>query len=356
MPSTTSFRFQNGWIFDQSLSPIKRDFWIFGLPILLGLCTILTVSQDDAFRGSFLSKPGLTIAFAFSILLDLPHVYSSFARIGMDHEDFRRRRKLYLGLPFVLFLIISFSAHFAKSMTISTVTYLNMIHRVRQDFGWIMYSRRMATEPRGLGLWIDKAMAYNLTIFPLLWLHTLAPKDAWWLFPGDLAFSVSEFWIGILLYIHWLLSGLYLGWVAFQFYIKRPLNLTKLYLLISIWVAWYVGLVFFNGSTWMIDFFHTMPYLFLIYHFGSRKWAGEVGWRGNYVRGFRVWIAYFGLVSLAYMTLKVPGADQNMWLYTLLVFPSVTHYVLDGFIWRTGPSNPDLSLILGFPKSTPVST
>jgi hypothetical protein len=338
-------RYHNGWIFDHSLSPFKKDYLIFGLPIVLGLCIIIVSGQFSETRGSFLFKPGFAFAFIFSIFFDLPHVYSSYVRIGMDHENFSRRKRLYVGLPLALTGVLFAGAFASKAMTISMITYLNMIHRLRQDFGWVMYSRRMAVEPRGYGHLIDKMMVYNLTVFPLLWLHSLSSENAWWMFPGDLLFSVSQFWMQVLLKIHWFISGAYLGWVGICLAKKVPVNFAKVYILGTVWTAWYVGIVFFDGSTWMIDLLHTMPYLFLIYHFCNRKWA---------IQGVRVWMVYLALVGAAYLTLKIPTQEYTF-LFVLILLPSVTHYILDGFIWKSGRSNPDLALVLGFPKPLPVS-
>jgi hypothetical protein len=31
----------------------------------------------------------------------------------------------------------------------------------------------------------------------------------------------------------------------------------------------------------------------------------------------------------------------------VLAVPQVTHYLLDGFVWRMGPANPELRALLG---------
>jgi len=45
-----------------------------------------------------------------------------------------------------------------------------------------------------------------------------------------------------------------------------------------------------------------------------------------------------------------PAADPPAWLAAaavpLLATPQVTHYLLDGFIWKLGPTNPGLRPLL----------
>jgi hypothetical protein len=64
---------------------------------------------------------------------------------------------------------------------------------------------------------------------------------------------------------------------------------------------------------------------------------------------------------------EVPGRTSNVVLRThanevnhlnnLLALPQATHYVLDGFIWRTGPANPDVRrLVLGLSPGVSETT
>jgi hypothetical protein len=50
-----------------------------------------------------------------------------------------------------------------------------------------------------------------------------------------------------------------------------------------------------------------------------------------------------------------PGPAALRWIVPLLALPQVTHYVLDGFVWRGGPSNPALSERLGFAPASGAS-
>ncbi len=348
---------RNGWIFGAD----RKDIWIFGYPVLLGLLIIVYLSRSiepiDPYtvtNSVQLLKPGIFFLI-FSVFFDFPHILSSFLRIVLDQEDFQRRKKLFIGIPLLCFFSVGVLATVSKQWAIMGITYVNMFHRMKQDLGWVMYSRRMAQESDRVSYYLDRSLVYLLTLFPLIYLHMLPEDSGWWLFPGDLAFRLSGDYINLLKFFFW---GAIAGYfVIFLLRIKKGslINLNKIYLMTLICIAWYVGIVHFNGATWMIDLLHAFPYLMLIFYFGKNKWQGAQGLRGRLFVGPSAVLLYLGLVALAYLYsrpqayLTIPKLPFQGWIFAAMVLPSVTHYVLDGFLWKVGKSNPDLHLTMRFP-------
>jgi hypothetical protein len=121
-------------------------------------------------------------------------------------------------------------------------------------------------------------------------------------------------------------------------------------------LCWYVGIVATDSDysfTVMNVFIHGIPYMALIYAYGRSEerprwkpgiagvvpmlailwalaYAEELGWDRSYW-GERSWL--FGSWQLGGLA---------RYLVPLLAVPQVTHYILDGFIWRRA-QNPGLA-------------
>ena len=124
--------------------------------------------------------------------------------------------------------------------------------------------------------------------------------------------------------------------------------------MIGTYASWYVGIVLFQGDlifTLLNVVAHGVPYMGLIWIYGEKKAATgfSFSWKG-------VGIFAGVLLLLAYLEESIwdtfiwrdhpdvfpwsaffESLSNSPWLSVLvpfLVLPQVTHYVLDGFIWR----------------------
>jgi hypothetical protein len=206
------------------------------------------------------------------------------------------------------------------------------------------------------------------TVYPLIYWHTHLPRKFWWFLPMDFAAipPVIES-IARPLYIAALsayaINSLY-RWVALG-----KTNPGKDVVVATTAVCWYVGIVAFNSDyafTVTNVIIHGVPYLALIYWY-SRQRLRQAGERGPYrifARGPVVFL--FILWALAYI--EELFWDRTVWqerdylfgspldvaslkylIVPLLALPQLTHYVLDGFVWRR-KSNPDFALVPSGPR------
>ena len=130
------------------------------------------------------------------------------------------------------------------------------------------------------------------------------------------------------------------------------LNIGKDIVVATTAVCWYVGIVFFNSDyafTVTNVIIHGVPYFALIYFYAKSRRENA----GRFYKSLSSnWIIFLAtLWALAYVEELVWnrgvwheknwlfGANWNlddwkMYLVPLLAVPQLTHYILDGFIWR----------------------
>jgi hypothetical protein len=353
-PRKLGLTFNNGWIF----SPTK-DLLAFGLPIVFGGALTLLFDNyrtQTSYLGSMFDFEhtfglGIALHWVLTVFLDVPHAMSTAIRIGFDTEDLKRRIWLYIGVPVGAFLLIGISATYSFLYAFRIIAYLNIIHSIRQEYGWIMYSRKKAGETDSLEFHLDRIMIYSLTLLPVLFLHCQKRPDAQWLFKNDL-FNLFPERLGTpIMVIYWTLISVYLIFLLYRIYAGKTLNLSKLLIMGLNWMAWYFGLVIFHGTTWMLDIMHATTYLVLIAHYGHSKWGAETNsFRGYLFKNRKFLFFYSPLVAFTILKSYLPS-KEDPWIFSLMILPAVAHYVLDGFLWKTGKSNPSLTTVLRLSKN-----
>jgi hypothetical protein len=139
-------------------------------------------------------------------------------------------------------------------------------------------------------------------------------------------------------------------------------------------LSWWTGIVAFDDDrvfTLTNVVLHGVPYLALVWLTGGRaRTNAAVARLGGRASPAQLALAYYGaLALLAFaeefawdrvlwherpMLFGGAAAGSPAWdpaveslLVALLSLPQLVHYVLDGFIWRVGPKNPELGPALG---------
>jgi hypothetical protein len=295
------------------------------------------------------------------LLIDVAHVYATGFRVYLDADELRRRAWLY-GLTPALGYIIGVALYSEGDLLFwRALAYLAVFHFVRQQYGWVaLYRARMREQGRA-GWWIDAAAIYMATIYPLIYWHAHLPRRFWWFLPGDfgaLPLLVQQ----AAAPVYWLALGAYAVRSLYRWLVLGVVNPGKDIMLVTTALCWYVGIVAFNSDyafTVTNVIIHGVPYLALVYWYARqrREQAGR-----HYRLLARGVIAFLlTLWLLAYLEemlwdriawherswLFGAAWDVSEWKYLivpLLALPQITHYVLDGFIWRR-KSNPGFSLL-----------
>jgi hypothetical protein len=317
-------------------------------------------------------------------LIDVSHVYASLYRTYFDTEELARRRALYVAVPALVFVVgtILYAADAATFWRI--LAYAAVWHFVRQQYGFLALYRRRAGER---GRWegrLDGALLYLTTLYPLLYWHTHLPRRFVWFVEGDflpVPFSkaaTAAGWLYLLLAVAYGAKELSKGWRG------DSISLGKSLVLLTTAATWYVGIVMFDSDyafTLTNVVSHGVPYVALVWITLRGRWAGPgaTSWLG-WISRPRAIAAFVGLL------IALAIAEEALWdllvwsdhpavfggrnhilgfgdspllafVVALLALPQATHYVLDGFIWRTGPANPDVRrLVLGISPGVSETT
>lgn len=282
------------------------------------------------------------------LLVDVAHVWSTGFRVYFDKEELRQRPLLYFGVPVVAFAIGWGLYSFGSAVFWRALAYMAVWHFIRQQYGWVALYRRRAGEPRNWEFYLDSAAIHLATIYPLLWWHAHLPRKFWWFLEGDFA-RLPELWVSLLAPIYWLTLLAYLIKAA-RAYGQGRGHPGKDTIVFTTWLCWYLGIVVFNSDyafTVTNVLIHGIPYMALIYWYRQKK-RGEqrpkfhlsqivvpllVIWVLAYTEEMlwdrAVWHERGWLFGTGW---ELSGLE--MVLVPLLAVPQLTHYILDGFIWK----------------------
>jgi hypothetical protein len=281
------------------------------------------------------------------LLVDVAHVWSTAFVVYLDPAELRRRRAYWI-VPLaawaagVLVYAAAGEATFWRALA-----YLAVFHFIRQQWGWVALYRARVGETGGRAL--DMAAVYAATLYPLLYWHANLPREFAWFMPGDFA-AVPELFATIAAPLH---AGILALWAARALpgWLRgRPLNPGKDIIVVTTAACWYVGIVLTNSDhafTVTNVFLHGVPYLALVFIVARARpggLGGHIVSAGPLLFLATVWaLAYAEELVWDRAVWHERGwlfggplelADWHLVLVPLLAVPQLTHYILDGFIWR----------------------
>jgi hypothetical protein len=294
------------------------------------------------------------------LFIDVAHVWSTSFRVYFDKAELKRRFWLYLLVPisgYAVGVALYSEGELLFWRSLATVA---VFHFVRQQYGWVALYRKRARETERWTWTIDAAAIYLGSVYPLAFWMTRLPRNFDWFVKGDFL-SVPGL-VETVLFPAYILALLAYAAKSAYLYVNRGyLNIGKDIVVATTAVCWYVGIVVFNSDyafTVTNVVIHGVPYFALIYMYARirREKCGRV-----YRSLSSNWLVF--LASLwALADIEELFWDRGVWherswlfgsdwdwsgiktvLAPLLALPQLTHYVLDGFIWRRR-GNPDLKL------------
>lgn len=353
---------------------IMRPAWLFGIRLDLSvfLGSFLLSMAALAVGGSTGVLQDDTPSWAWVpavILCDVAHVWATAFRTYLDPGERRARRTLFALVP-VLGLAASVALYALGKMTFwRALAYLAIFHFVRQQYGWVTLYRARAGERDRAGKIVDTAAIYASTLYPLLYWHTHVPRRFSWFVAGDVvALPSSLLPIGFTI---WAASLALYVVRAIALWARGTPNPGKDLVVVTTAIAWYVGIVAFDSDyafTVTNVFMHGIPYFALVFVQGRPKEAPVQPPVGLTARIARNAFAYVGVLwAIAFVEelfwdravwhdkawLFGEGWSLERWelvIVPLLALPQLTHYVLDGFIWKRR-SNTALAALVTAPSA-----
>jgi hypothetical protein len=315
------------------------------------------------------------------LLVDVAHVWSTAFVVYLDPAEWRRRPLLYAGAPVAAWLAgCALYQLGGVALFWRCVAYLAAFHFVRQQYGWVMMYRGRAGERDRLGRWLDGATIYATTVVPLVVWHTRLPRAFWWMREGDFAAGLPA-WVGdVALGGYAVLGAAYLARAVVSGAAARrassPLPWGKHVVVVTSAVCWYAGILATNSDyafTVTNVFVHGVPYAALIFIYARRAAQRPESSHGAAAAIVRRGVLPFLATLWAVAYLEELLWDRGVWhdhpalfggaadgagglgatgldalapfLVPLLAVPQLTHYLLDGFLWRRA-ANPRLGELL----------
>jgi len=330
------------------------------------------------------------------LAIDVGHVWSSIYRTYLDPTTRATSSGLLKAVPLICFAVCFFLALQSDLLFWRVLAYIAAYHFVKQQVGIAALYRarqlknlgvRRDDQPKWVGTMtrLDKLAVYAGTVCPLIWWHANLPRTISWFVQGDFVdLTGIRAWfaanpmiataVAVLFYGFWI--GSLASWAGFHLYLQRkhgvPFQTGKLLWIGGTAVNWYLGLVYFDSDlvfTLTNVVAHGIPYYGLMALHGSRRLEAESPRFGT---APRLWACAFLIPILALAFLEEYGWDMLLYRdnpnlfsavlpYTaealdspalravaiaVLSLPQTVHYVLDGFIWKSGPRNPDLGRYL----------
>jgi hypothetical protein len=314
---------------------------------------IVPVIAVILFQDFFLNQQVSTIWWIVLVLcIDVSHVYSTLFRLYWDKQTFTKFKKLLIVIPVAGF-IGGFFLHWYDSMLFWRVlAYIAVYHFVRQQYGFLRLYSRMEQHSR-LEKVIDTVAIYAATLYPLVYWHITATEKIAWFIKGDFVRLDWPQLLPYLLFTYLIILGIYVAKEARRVMISGFFNIPKNLVMIGTFASWYVGIVAFQGDlifTLLNVVAHGIPYMALIWLHGEKKRAdnfrftrkGVVIFMGvlfvlayleEYIWDRLVWQDHADIFP-AIIHFAVTNSIAVSMVVSLLVLPQMTHYVLDGFIWR----------------------
>ncbi|HYN85209.1 MAG TPA: hypothetical protein VER32_08155 [Pyrinomonadaceae bacterium] len=361
----------------------RREWWLFSprtdLGVFLGSALLSLAALFVGARAGLLESDSPDWAWVPAVLLiDVAHVYATAFRVYFDAEELRRRLWLYALVPVVGLAVGVALYSEGEAVFWRSLAYLAVFHFVRQQYGWVALYRARVGERGRLGHLIDAAAVYMATVYPLIYWHANMPRRFAWFLAGDFA-ALPQIVERVAWPVYCLALGAYAvrslrGWLARG--AARP-NPGKDIVVATTAVCWYAGIVAFDSDyafTVTNVVIHGVPYFALVYFYARARRDALASAETRGVRAYRL-LARGPIIFLATLWLLAYAEellwDRSLWherawlfgaawdtsslnvvLVPLLALPQLTHYVLDGFVWRR-KSNPTLSLLTRRPDARP---
>lgn len=373
---------------NSTVRPERKQLpWLFSAPVDLlafagsALLSVALLALGAAMGWLDRSVPQWTWVTTI-LMIDVAHVYATGFRVYFDRQELKRRPGLYLLTPVFAFVLGWALYSESPQWFWRCLAYMAVFHFVRQQYGWVALYRAKANDRQPLGKWIDLSAIYLATIYPLVYWHCHQPEQYAWFVQGDFVFLTIPLdrWLAP---FYWLTMSAYLGRVCYRAIVHRLWNPGKDLVVATTALCWYLGIITFDSDyafTVTNVIIHGVPYMVLVYWYQILGNARETSQQTAVTQeadlkqpisdaaqhpskneaavaqvgtGWRILIRFVAVVwVLAYFEELL--WDRSLWherswlfgsawqtnetmqavIVGLLAVPQVTHYVLDGFIWK----------------------
>jgi hypothetical protein len=341
--------------------PLVETVFILAPPFLSLLAII-------CFPAFFTENAEISPAFwlLLVVFVDAGHVYSTLYRTYFDPAVFRKHRTLLTTIPLAGFVAAALVYTLSDLWFWRLLAYIAVFHFIRQQYGFMRIYSRQDPANKSISI-IDTVTIYAATLGPLLHWHLSGQRNFNWFIPGDFIFMRSGLARIVADGLYYLVLLVFVGKEMYLLLTRRSVNWPKFLVMAGTILSWYFGIVYYNGDmafTLLNVVSHGIPYIALVWLYGYKQYTRKGGGTAFLRWLFSAYgIAFFiGLLCLlAY--LEEGSWDLLVWkehtglfkgfpvlsielspqllslLVPFLILPQLTHYILDGFIWKIRKEN-----------------
>ncbi|MES2486647.1 MAG: hypothetical protein V4581_11970 [Bacteroidota bacterium] len=290
----------------------------------------------------------------FVVFIDVAHVYATLFKTYLVPKAFNERKRLLIILPIICFAIGLVLFLLGSRVFWVTLAYVAVFHFIRQQYGFMRLYSRMEPKTR-LNVFMDNLTIYAATLYPMAYWFMSPPRNFNWFMENEFFTWQNPQLLQILGYIYWIIMGVYIVRVLYAFIKNKYFNIPKNAIVFGTAASWYFGIVYFNNDlifTMLNIVSHGIPYMALIYlreiKQAKQPTPGILQYLNNH-KGILLYVVI--LVAFAFSEeylweimvwnerftsgFSTAFASWQFLLVPLLVVPQFTHYILDGFIWKS---------------------
>jgi len=295
------------------------------------------------------------------LLIDVGHVYSTLYRTYFDKRALQKQQTILFAIPFFSFISGVILYSISSLWFWRVLTYLAVYHFIRQQYGFMrLYSRK--EKSNNFSSAFDKLIIYIATVYPMLYWHLKGPRNFNWFMENDFYFISSLALLNVFTVSYFILLAAYIIYQLVIGFRNKTFNIPKNGIIAGTLLSWYFGIVYFNGDmafTLLNVVSHGIPYMALIWIYGKKHYTSP----GKDNRFLKLIFSRYGLILFLLIIFCFAFIEESLWdislwkehktifgsshlaeininekmlsfLVPLLAVPQITHYILDGFIWK----------------------
>ncbi len=360
---------------------MRSVYWLFGkkadilvLYAPVWLCWVIAFTLP---YGALHSDVPLWVWVTVVIGIDVSHVWSSMYRTYFDSEEFNNHKLILITAPVLSFVIAFGVVSISIALFWRCLAYLAVYHFIKQQFGFMRIYKAKARDVRPKKI-SDNFIIYFSMLYPIFFWHLHADREFAWFVHGDF-FSIplhDSIKIGLSVLGNSMYVLFLFAWLAEELWYSKKSNVAlpagKILWVLTTAGNWFFGIVYFNSDTVFTItnvVAHGVPYLALILFYKTRKatikassYSAKRNWGIALIILSSIFL--FAVIEeylwdvlvyrdnedffsiLAPYFLDTPSRTFQLLSIAFLAVPQVTHYILDGFIWKNNEKNPYLKDIL----------
>lgn len=330
----------------------NRDVIFIILPPFLVFFLVIFFSQEIELIPNFYHWLFLVV------FIDVAHVYSTLFKTYFVREEFNLHRNRYIFVPIICFSFSVIIYSYNDFLFWRLLAYVALFHFVRQQYGIFRVYSRLENQAK-FSIWIGNLAIYSATLYPVIFWFFGPKRNFNWFVDNDFYRYSCEWIVTVAFIIFVLIQLIYIAKEAYLYNTTRLFNLPKNAILLGTLISWNVGIVVYNNDIIFTLFnivSHGIPYMAIIFMKTSQNVYGEnsilqkafqhkytwlsfvlflvlIGFIEEFIWDIAVWKEHFSILTSL-------DLSSLFWIIVpLLSLPQLTHYVLDGYIWRSPKSN-----------------